>query len=83
MFFGWLFGVLDWVRPLIVSLQLAAYGLIYGVVLGALLGLVLYALRRGRRDFAAVRGLRPTRYDVVVDAAVAEDATRLLRERTA
>ena len=81
--FGWLFGLLDWIRPLLVSLQLAAYGLIYGAVLGALLGLALYALQRGRRDFTAVRGLQPTRYDVVVDAAVAEDAFRLLRERTA
>lgn len=81
--FGWIFGLLDWIRPLVVSLQLAAYGLIYGAVFGALLGIALYALQRGRRDFAAVRGMQPSRYDVVVDTAVAEDAARLLRERTA
>jgi hypothetical protein len=80
-FFGWIFGLLDWIRPLVASLQLAAYGLVFGAVLGALLGLVLYALQRGRRDFAAIRGLQPTRYDVVADAEVADDAARLLRER--
>lgn len=83
LFFGWLFGLLDWIRPLIVSLQLAVYGLVLGAVFGAVLGLVLYALQRGRRDFAAVRGLQPTRYELVADAAVAEDAARLLRERAA
>jgi hypothetical protein len=80
-FFGWIFGLLDWIRPLVASLQLAAYGLAFGAVIGALLGLVLYALQRGRRDFAAIRGLQPTRYDVVADAEVADDAVRLLRER--
>jgi len=42
----------------------------------------VYAPQRGRRDFAAVRGPQPTRYDVT-DAAVAEDAAHLLREREA
>jgi hypothetical protein len=52
-----------------------------GAINGGLLGLLLYALQRVRRDFAAIRGLQPTRYDVVADAEVADDAARLLRER--
>lgn len=82
LLFGWLFGLLDWIRPLLAGLQLAAFGLIFGAVVGAILGMVLYALQRGRRDFSAVRGLVPSSYDVVTDVAVADDAVRLLRERT-
>jgi heat induced stress protein YflT len=78
---GWLFGLLDWIRPLLAGLALAAYGLIFGAVVGALMGLLVYALQQGRRDFVAVRGLRPSRYDVVVDMEVAQDAASLLRER--
>src|SRR5689334_22268627 len=32
---GWIFGLFDWVRPLIASLTLAAYGLLIGAVIGA------------------------------------------------
>jgi len=45
---------------------------------GALFGLLLYALQGGRRDFASVRSMQPSRYDVVVDEAVADEAVRLL-----
>jgi len=83
LLFGWLFGWLDWVRPLLASLQLAAFGLIYGAILGAAIGLVLYALQRGRRDFSAVRAMVPSSYDVIADVEVAEDAIRMLRERSA
>jgi Heat induced stress protein YflT domain len=78
---GWIFGLFDWVRPLVASLTLAAYGLIFGAVVGAIFGLVLHALQGGRRDFAAVRMLTPSRYDVVVDEEVADEAIRLLAQR--
>lgn len=46
--------------------------------MGALFGLLLYALQGGRRDFDSVRLMQPSRYDVVVDEAVADEAVRLL-----
>ncbi|GAB3887743.1 membrane protein [Kibdelosporangium lantanae] len=78
---GWLFGLFDWIQPLVASLTLAAYGLIFGAVAGAVLGLVFHALQGGRRDFAAVRAMVPSRYDVVVDEEVADEAIRLLIQR--
>ena len=75
---GWLFGLFDLVNPLVASVVLAFYGLIIGAVLGALLSVIMYALQRGRRDFHAVTLMVPTRYEVVVDPEVADEAARLL-----
>ncbi|MEU5523564.1 general stress protein [Streptomyces sp. NPDC047860] len=75
---GWLFGLVDWVDPLVSALLVALYGLIFGALVGALFGLLLYAMQGGRRDFASVRSMEPSRYDVVVDEAVADEAERLL-----
>ncbi|MGW3622149.1 general stress protein [Streptomyces sp. NPDC000880] len=75
---GWLFGLLNWLDPVLSSLRLALYGLIFGAVVGAVLGLVMYAMQRGRRDFASVSAMQPTRYEVVVDAEVADRAAGLL-----
>jgi hypothetical protein len=76
--FGWLFGLFDWISPLISSLLLALYGTIFGAVVGALFGLLGHALSGGRRDFSSVSGMRADSYDLLVDAAVAEQASRLL-----
>ncbi|MET9392876.1 general stress protein [Streptomyces sp. NPDC006624] len=51
---------------------------IVGAIAGALFGLLPYALRGGRRDFASLRSMEPSRYDGVVDEAVADEAVRLL-----
>lgn len=75
---GWVFGLLDWIDPLLSALVLACYGLLFGAVVGALFGLLAHALQRGRRDFHSVSGLRPKYYDVVADAAVADRAVQLL-----
>ncbi|MFJ6605125.1 general stress protein [Streptomyces lydicus] len=75
---GWLFGLLNWLNPVLSSLLLALYGLIFGALIGALLGLLLYGLQRGRRDFASVSAMQPSRYEVVVDAEVADQAAKLL-----
>jgi hypothetical protein len=76
--FGWLFGLFDWVNPVISGLLLALYGAIFGAVVGGLLGLVGHALTGGRRDFNSVAGMRADSYDVVVDAEVAPRAIQLL-----
>ncbi|AWN30478.1 general stress protein [Streptomyces sp. NEAU-S7GS2] len=75
---GWLFGLLSWLDPVLSSLLLALYGLIFGAVIGALLGLLLYSVQRGRRDFASVSAMQPSRYEVVADAEVADQAAKLL-----
>jgi hypothetical protein len=77
---GWLFGVFNWFDPVIASVVLALNGLWFGALVGSLVGLVAYSLQRGRRDFASVGGVRAERYDVLVDAEVADQAERLLRQ---
>ena len=78
---GWLFGLFDWIDPLRSGLLLALYGLLFGALVGGLLHVVLYAMQRGRRDFAAVAGMLPTSYDIVVDVDVADQAARELESR--
>jgi hypothetical protein len=78
---GWLFGLFNWVQPLVASLALAAYGLIFGAVVGALWGLIFHAMQGGRRDFAAIRMMVPSRYEVLADNEVADEAIRLLAQR--
>ncbi|MET7572144.1 general stress protein [Streptomyces sp. NPDC005492] len=75
---GWIFGLLNWLDPVVSGLVLALYGLIFGAVVGALFGLLLHTAQGGRRDFASVRSLQPSRYDVVADEEVADEAARLL-----
>lgn len=76
--FGWIFGLFDWVNPLIAGLLLALYGAVFGAVLGGLLGLIGHAMTGGRRDFSSVSGIQADSYDVLVDAAHAAEASRLL-----
>ncbi|MGW3724403.1 general stress protein [Streptomyces sp. NPDC000851] len=75
---GWIFGLLNWVNPVLSGLLLALYGLIFGAIVGALFGLVLHAAQGGRRDFASIRSMQPSRYDVMADEDVADEAVRLL-----
>jgi hypothetical protein len=75
---GWIFGLFSWITPVIAWLTLAVYGLVFGAIVGALLGLAFYALQRGRRDFTSVRVMLPSRYELVVDEEVADEARRHL-----
>ena len=74
---GWIFGLFNWIDPLVTGLLLALYGLIFGAVIGALLGLLFHALQGGRRDFASVHAVEPSRYEVLADAEVADEAIPL------
>lgn len=80
---GWIFGLFNLINPLVASAVLALYGLVIGAVVGAVLGVVMHALQRGRRDFDAVTMTVPSRFEVVVDDAVADEATRLLADAPA
>jgi hypothetical protein len=77
---GWIFGIFNLVNPLVASVLLALYGLIFGAVLGGLFGALLYAMQRGRRDFSSVQVTVPSRYEVLVDEEVADEAARLLAD---
>ena len=79
---GWLFGIFNWFTPLLATFTLAVYGLVFGAVVGAIFGLIMHALQRGRRDFASVRVMTPTRYEVVADEEVADEAKNLLVRMT-
>jgi hypothetical protein len=79
---GWLFGLLDWTDPLTSSLLIALYGLVFGALIGGVLNIALYAMQRGRRDFATVSAMQPTRYDIVVDVEVADQAAHELQSRS-
>jgi hypothetical protein len=54
------------------------YGIVAGAVFGALWGALLHYSQRGRRDFASVTQTRADRYEVSVDASVADRAESLL-----
>jgi hypothetical protein len=77
---GWLFGLFDWFDPLVSAFWLALDGLWFGALVGALMGLFLHLLSGGRRDFAAVAGMRAKRYEVLVDEPFADEAERRLSE---
>ncbi|MFJ9964482.1 hypothetical protein [Streptomyces avermitilis] len=40
--------------------------------------MLLHALQGGRRNFASLRSMQPSRYDLVVDEEVADEAVRLI-----
>jgi hypothetical protein len=75
---GWFFGLFNLISPLVASVVLAFYGLIFGAVIGAVLGVVMHALQGGRRDFDTVTMTVPSRYELVVDEPVSDEAERLL-----
>ncbi|HWO66042.1 MAG TPA: general stress protein [Umezawaea sp.] len=82
LLFGWIFGLFDLINPLVAAFVLALYGLVFGAVIGAVMGVVFYALQHGRRDFSSVTAMVPSRYDLVVDEEIADEAQRLLSGTT-
>ena len=78
LLFGAIAWAVSWIEPLVAGLLLALYGLGLGAIVGALLAMTFYAMQGGRRDFASVRMMLPTSYQVVADEEVADDAVRLL-----
>ena len=78
--FGFFVGLFSLLNPAFTALVLLLYGLIFGAIVGAIIGLIGQALSGGRRDFSSVGGMEAGRYNVMTDAEVAEEATRLLAE---
>ena len=75
---GWLFALFNWFEPILATFALILWALLFGAVLGAIFGLVVHAMQGGRRDFASVQAMTPSRYEVVADPAVADEASSLL-----
>lgn len=75
---GWIFGLFNWARPVVTGLVLAGWGALVGAVIGGILGLIAHAMTRGRRDFASVAGTVADRYELRVDADLADEAARIL-----
>jgi hypothetical protein len=78
LFLGFLLGLFFIVAPLITAFVFGVYGMIVGLIIGAIIGLIGYALSGGNRDFTSVGSVQADRYSLLVDAVVADDATRLL-----
>jgi uncharacterized membrane protein len=75
---GWLFGLFNWVNPLISGLLLAAYGAVIAAFIGGALGVLGHALTGGRRDFTSTSSMRAETYDVLVAPEHAERARAIL-----
>jgi hypothetical protein len=77
---GWIFGLFNWIDPVVASLWLALDGLVFGAIVGAIFGALGHWAQHGRRDFASVRLMLPSSYDVLVDSDVADRALELLNQ---
>jgi hypothetical protein len=75
---GWIFGLFNWARPLVTGLVLAGWGALVGAIIGAILGLIAHSVTGGRRDFASVSGTAADRYELRVDADLADEAAGIL-----
>ena len=80
---GWIFGLFNWLDPVVASIVLAFDGLVFGAIVGGLFGLLTYLAQRGRRDFTSVRAVLPGRYDVLTDPELAPNARNLLAQFSA
>ena len=74
------FGLIFTYNPDPALALLVLYGIVAGGVFGALFGALSHAAGRGRRDFASVPSVAADRYDLLVDADVADRAAALLRD---
>lgn len=73
---GLFLGLLFSAGPL---LNIVLYGLAVGILTGILFAVLGYAVTGGRRDFSSVGGMQADRYNVMVDADVADEAEGILR----
>ncbi len=60
-------------------LAIVLYGLVVGIIVSILFAVAGYAATRGQRDFSSVGGMQAERYNVMVDADVADEAEEMLR----
>jgi hypothetical protein len=78
--FSLAFGLIFTYSPNPALALLVLYGIVAGGALGAVFGALSHAAGQGRRDFASVPSVTAARYDLVVDADLADRAASLLRD---
>ena len=71
VFFGFIFGLFNWITPLISATLLALAGLLLGSAVGAIFGLLGHALTGKHRGFNSVARTSAQRFDVVIDENLA------------
>jgi hypothetical protein len=77
---GVLFGLFLWAISAndVAAGWLILYGLVWGTVLGAILSAIFHSASGGQRDFRSASRMTADHYDVMVDAELADEATRVL-----
>jgi hypothetical protein len=77
---GLLFALFLWVISAndVAAGWLLLYGLVWGAAVGALLAAIFQAATGGQRDFRSMARTTADHYDVMVDAELADEASRLL-----
>lgn len=75
---GWIFGLFNWIDPIVAGLWLAFDGLIFGAIVGAAFGALSHWMQHGRRDFRSISFVAPSRYEVLVDSDAGAQAAQLL-----
>jgi hypothetical protein len=78
LFIGWIFGLANFLVPVVSGLLLALYGVIFGALVGALTGALWFSLTGRSRVFLTVSALTPGRYEILVDRAWAPEALAIL-----
>ena len=77
--FGLIFGLL-FTTDGTSFLAILLYWLAAGALFGAMFGLVSYLLMGGRRNFASVVAMTASRYEILADEALADEALSCLAE---
>lgn len=84
LWFGLVIGLLlGLFVPGVAWLSLMLTALVLGALWGAVFGFFGHLATGGKRDFTSTTGLRAQRYDVLVDAPLADEARRVLGVGTA
>lgn len=79
-FVGILLGLFSLFDPVTSAFMLALYGAMVGAVVGLIFGLLAHALSGGARDFSSTGGMQASRYVLLADNDVADDASRILAQ---
>lgn len=77
---GWLLRLFDLTTDSLSTWWLVLNSAVLGAILGAALALLGYVITQGRRSFTSDDPVRAGRFEVMVDADLADQAVRLLHQ---
>ena len=78
---GTVFALAGWLVPASVTPTLPAVGLLLGALVGLASALMMHAAVRGRRWFGSGAAVEADRFELLVEEALADEASRLMRRR--